>query len=426
LIAINVVIFVAMVLRGVSIMQPNSEQLLRWGANFGPLTLDRQWWRLLTAVFLHIGFVHLAVNMWCLWNLGSLAEDLYGSRAYLAVYILSGLAGSIASLARNPLVVSAGASGAIFGVAGALIATLYLARLTAAKHALRISLISLVVFAAYSIGYGFVKGGMDNGAHIGGLVAGLILGAVLSQDFRPAGAKPSHLRAILFPSFAVILVVGAIGVRHQQRSVVQMQNAESLLRRGDVAGAARELNNAVRSKPSNAAAWSMLAAVYLQQGQLAPAEAAFQHAIEAKPSDTLPRTQLGFVYLRTRRFEPARAMFQSIVDINPKDADAYVNLGVTLNQLDRKPEAVECFRKATTLNPKLVSAWYNFGLTSMDLKRYDDAISAFTQATRVNPNDPEAWIWLANAYQAMGMKAEADAAYMKGYQLRVRLRQRRR
>src|SRR5689334_18840379 len=187
LIVLNVLVFVAMVLRGVSIMQPNSEQLLRWGANFGPLTLDHQWWRLLTAVFLHIGIVHLAVNMWCLWNLGSLAEDLYGSRAYLAVYILSGLAGSIASLGRNALVVSAGASGAIFGVAGALIATLYLAKLSAARHALRISLISLVVFAAYSIGYGFVKGGMDNGAHVGGLVAGLVMGAVLSRDFRAEG-----------------------------------------------------------------------------------------------------------------------------------------------------------------------------------------------------------------------------------------------
>ena len=124
LVAISVLIFIAMVAKGASVTQPTSDQLLRWGANFGPLTLTGQWWRLLTAMFVHIGLVHLALNMWCLWQLGLLAEYLYGPKTFLALYVMSGLAASIVSLARNPLVVTAGASGAIFGLAGALIATL--------------------------------------------------------------------------------------------------------------------------------------------------------------------------------------------------------------------------------------------------------------------------------------------------------------
>ncbi|HEX9121431.1 MAG TPA: rhomboid family intramembrane serine protease, partial [Terriglobales bacterium] len=147
LVAINVLIFIAMVVKGASVTQPTSDQLLRWGANFGPLTLTGQWWRLLTAMFVHIGIVHLALNMWCLWELGTLAEYLYGPKTFLALYLLSGLAASIVSIGHNPLVVTAGASGAIFGLAGALIATLYLGKLPAPRRALRISLVSLLVFA---------------------------------------------------------------------------------------------------------------------------------------------------------------------------------------------------------------------------------------------------------------------------------------
>jgi rhomboid protease GluP len=88
LVAINVLFFIAMVVKGAPVAQPTSDQLLRFGANFGPLTLAGQWWRLLTAMFVHIGLVHLALNMWCLWQLGLLAEYLYGRKTFLALYVM--------------------------------------------------------------------------------------------------------------------------------------------------------------------------------------------------------------------------------------------------------------------------------------------------------------------------------------------------
>ena len=89
LVGLNVLVFVAMVATGVSPIQPTGEALMNWGANIGSLTLGGQWWRLITCVFLHIGLIHLLFNMWCLWDLGTLAEHLYGRWTYLGVYFVT-------------------------------------------------------------------------------------------------------------------------------------------------------------------------------------------------------------------------------------------------------------------------------------------------------------------------------------------------
>src|SRR5215469_1397373 len=144
LIGINCAVFLAMVLSGVSPLNPDPEQLLRhWGANnAGSVLYMGEWWRIVTAMFVHVGIIHLATNMWCLWNLGLLAEPLMGSWGVLSVYVLTGAAGNLLSVLWNglrynvahvphqgfdPLMYfppGAGASGAVFGIAGALIVLL--------------------------------------------------------------------------------------------------------------------------------------------------------------------------------------------------------------------------------------------------------------------------------------------------------------
>ena len=121
LLALNIGVFAAMVATGVSPSEPTIAQLLRWGANWGPLTLGRQPWRLVSCAFVHVGVVHIAFNMWCFWNIGRMAENIFGSVRLLAIYLLTGISSSLLSLFVHPFEVSAGASGAIFGVAGALI-----------------------------------------------------------------------------------------------------------------------------------------------------------------------------------------------------------------------------------------------------------------------------------------------------------------
>jgi rhomboid protease GluP len=206
IVGINVAVFFAMGLSGVSVTQPTIPQLLRWGANAGPLTLGGQPWRMLTANYVHIGIIHIALNMWCFWNLGFLAERIFGGWTYFLTYTVCGIAGSLASVWWHPGVVGAGASGAIFGIAGALIAALYLGKLPISKEALRGTLKSLLTFAAYNLFFGGVVAGIDNSAHIGGLVAGLALGAALSRHLvSPNEVRENWNRAIFFVAAIILL-----------------------------------------------------------------------------------------------------------------------------------------------------------------------------------------------------------------------------
>jgi rhomboid protease GluP len=181
LVWINVAALALMVLTGVSPFSPTPNDLLKWGGSIGPLSLGPQPWRLWVSNYLHAGIIHLGFNMWCLWNLGRLAEKLFAPRTYLFIYTVCGLAGSLASAWWHPMAVGVGASGAIFGLAGALISALYLGRLPLPKEAIRGTLRSLVSFAGYNLLFGAAVPGIDNMAHIGGFTTGLVLGAAAAK-----------------------------------------------------------------------------------------------------------------------------------------------------------------------------------------------------------------------------------------------------
>jgi rhomboid protease GluP len=218
LVGINVAVYLAMVLSGVSPVEPHVPQLLRWGANFGPLSLGPQPWRILTSNYLHGGMLHIALNMWCLWNLGSLAERIFDRTTYLLTYTFCGLAGSLASLWWHPTVVGIGASGAIFGVAGALIAALYLGHLPIPKAALRGTLRSLLTFAAYNLFFGALPG-IDNSAHIGGLLAGLALGSAVSSHLTsPPEVRNGWPRAV-FIAAGLLLAMLFLVIQHANGGV---------------------------------------------------------------------------------------------------------------------------------------------------------------------------------------------------------------
>ncbi|WP_446743993.1 rhomboid family intramembrane serine protease [Silvibacterium acidisoli] len=188
LVGINCVVFLLMLLSGVSILSPTSRQLVDFGANFGPyVLLGDQWWRLISAMFVHVGIIHLATNMWCLWNLGLLGEPLLGPFGVFATYLLTGLAGNILSVAVHPGIngdgiVGAGASGAVFGLAGVLIILLKSPLLPLPKVELKRLRGSVIQFAIlnFAIGlytaFGHTSIQIDNMAHLGGFLSGLALG----------------------------------------------------------------------------------------------------------------------------------------------------------------------------------------------------------------------------------------------------------
>jgi len=181
LLDLNILIFILMAISGVNIMLPDNESLLNWGANFRPMTLEGEWWRLITNCFLHIGIFHLLMNMYALLYIGVLLEPHLGRTRFISAYLLTGITASIASLWWHDLTISAGASGAIFGMYGVFLAMLTTNLIE--KTARKALLTSIAVFVGYNLIYG-LKGGIDNAAHIGGLLGGLVIGYALIPSLK--------------------------------------------------------------------------------------------------------------------------------------------------------------------------------------------------------------------------------------------------
>jgi rhomboid protease GluP len=208
-----------MVLTGVSRVNPSLPHLVKWGANWGPLSLGPEPWRILASNYVHGGIIHIALNMWCLWNLGFLAERVFDLWTYVLTYTFCGLAASLASLWWHPMAVGVGASGAIFGLAGALIAALYLGHLPISKQAVQGTLKSLLMFAGYNLFFGAAIKVVDNSAHIGGLLAGLALGAVLAKHLMQPPEIRDGWRRGVFIAAAVVLFLTYLLVKHVSGNV---------------------------------------------------------------------------------------------------------------------------------------------------------------------------------------------------------------
>jgi rhomboid protease GluP len=225
IVGINVLVFIGMLLTGVSPLSPTTQQLLKWDANFAPYSLGPEPWRMLASNYVHIGIIHIFVNMWCLWNLGQLAERIFDRWSYLLVYTASGITGSLASLWWRPQGIGAGASGAIFGLAGGLIAVLYLGKLPIAKEALKPTLRSLVMFAAYNLLFGLLPH-IDNAAHLGGLFAGLAIGAVLAGTVtEPPDVRGRRRNYVIVATVLLLLAANSyLRQRYVQPEATQQSN----------------------------------------------------------------------------------------------------------------------------------------------------------------------------------------------------------
>jgi rhomboid protease GluP len=200
LIAINVVVFLLMVISGVNPTTPTAYDVLNWGGNFLPLTVSGDWWRLISCVFVHIGIIHLLFNMYALYMAGVYLEPMLGKLKFISAYICTGIIASVASLIwHDQPVPSAGASGAIFGMYGVFLALL-LTKLIPKK--IRIALLQNIgVFVVFNIVYGTQSSGIDNAAHIGGLISGMIIGFVYYFSL-----KKEEGRKNIFLPIAIMLI----------------------------------------------------------------------------------------------------------------------------------------------------------------------------------------------------------------------------
>lgn len=176
---LNILIFLLMVFSGVHITSPNGSELLEWGANRRQETSGGDWWRLLASMFLHGGFMHLVLNISGLVIASFILEPLLKWRKYLILYLVSGLCGSLTSIWWYPNIISVGASGAIFGLFGAILSMFSIT--SSPKNDNKGLLWMIGVFVGINLLWG-LTGGIDNAAHIGGLISGSIIGIVLYKS----------------------------------------------------------------------------------------------------------------------------------------------------------------------------------------------------------------------------------------------------
>jgi len=386
IIALNIMVFVAMLATGVSFFAPQSDQLLKWGADYGIQTLDGEWRRLLSSVFVHIGALHLFLNMWCLWNLGRLAERMFGNWTFLALYLLSGLGGSLASVLWDPSIVSAGASGAVFGVAGGLAAFWYFGKIALPRSIIKRDFTSILTLVGYNLVFGFATGIVNNAAHLGGLLAGLALGALLHRPL-PATAARSRLRiGLIYVGAALTLVLVAAFARKTHESLISYGRGLKYLENKSNDRAIEEFNRAIASDPA-----------------FAPAH-----------------LDLGVAYLRKESYEQAINSFKKSLELNLKvgaRAMACRNLGVAYFSLSRHDEAIDAFKQSLLLDSQDADTHFDLGMAYLDKNRYDEAITAFQQSLKLKPDQADVQIGLGEAYEAKGLYDQAIAAYEEALRL---------
>jgi len=213
----------------------DANRIVQFGGSESDKVLGGDWWRLITATFVHVNVLHILINMWCLWNLGLFGEPLLGRRGMISVYLLTGVAGNMLSLFWSMFVrhrdsIVAGASGAVYGIAGILIILLSNRGLKVPWEELRSLRLQVIFFALVNIAFGEASRllpyispvtltrlhidpatmpRVDNSAHIGGFIAGLALGLPLFPKMTSGRAGYRQRQRITFAMAALLL--GLVG-----------------------------------------------------------------------------------------------------------------------------------------------------------------------------------------------------------------------
>ena len=208
LVVVNLAVFAAVLIASKA-PAPRFTLLMDWGANYGPLTTSGQWWRIIASAFLHGGWAHVLLNMWVLWNVGRLTERLFGTATFAFLYFASGICGAFTRIVWDPSIASVGASGAIMGLFGALLAMLLhrgsrIPRSIAFAH-----WPSTLVFLLFNLVGGFFDPLIDNAAHVGGLVAGALFGWVLVRPIDAAQRRVFPWRQIASAAVVAALIGAA-------------------------------------------------------------------------------------------------------------------------------------------------------------------------------------------------------------------------
>lgn len=310
-VAINLLMFMLLEWKGGS---EDTAVLIEFGAKLNPLILEGEWWRFLTPMILHIGFLHLLMNTLALFYLGTAVERIFGNWRFLFIYLTGGFAGTLASFIFS-YGVSAGASGAIFGCFGSL---LYFGFVYRALF-FRTMGINILVVLAINIVFGFMFPGIDNAGHIGGLIGGFIATAIVHF--------PKKRKLVIQIPFLLAAIIAAasliqFGYSDQQR----WKDDKSALILSQVYVEDEKYDHTVRllsgyAEQSDASAPLLFQLSYaeIMLGEIPDAKQHLHEAIKKNDKYDLAYYNLALLYLDEDNIEEAKKLLKLAIEIKPSE-----------------------------------------------------------------------------------------------------------
>ncbi len=387
LIALNVVVFGLMTLAGGS---TNAEVLLEFGASFAPYFRHGEYWRLVMPMFLHIGVAHLLINMYALYLLGRILEHVYGYGRFAFLYVGSGIFSSYLTMAIGPHI-AAGASGAIFGIAGAMLVAGFLHRASIPRRLRRLFGSGILLMVVANLIFGVVVPGIDNWGHVGGLLGGMVLaGLIRPPQQELAGQPPVEAPSqplVIVPILVVALSMAATVENYRTSRVVTrlLQEGDRLRANNQTDKAMERFQEAARRAPRDERPHEELGLVYLQQRRPDDAIREFEAALQLGPVSPA-RAQIGLAQAYASKGDTARAqqLMRDAVAKTIETAEGQATLAEVCYQMKLYPQAILHYQEALRRDPKLAEAHNNLAwlyATSED-QRYRDPKGALEHARR--------------------------------------------
>ncbi len=341
ILGINILLFALMEWAGGS---KDPDVLLGFGASYGPFIQRGEYWRLVMPIFLHIGLAHMIVNSLGLLLLGNVLESVYGYGRFAVLYVASGIGSSALSMQLSESV-SAGASGAIFGMAGAMLAIGFLHREAIPRRWRRSFGTGILPLIIINLVLGFSIPGIDNWGHIGGLFAGMLASGLMAppgldwpREPDVVRAKPSQLMVVI-PLAVVALAMGAtIENRRLSKKILGLIEESRKLRAAGKFDLARErAADAARLAPRDERPREAIAALLLHQGKVDEAIREYEAARRLNPLSAEARRGLAGAFMRKGDMEKATLLLEGMLGARAHSAEGQRFLGDLCQQdgLDR-------------------------------------------------------------------------------------------
>jgi membrane associated rhomboid family serine protease/tetratricopeptide (TPR) repeat protein len=397
IIAANIIVFAVMaVFTGTeAISGPNNQVLLNFGADQGVRAMNGEYWRIITNIFVHLGLLHIFMNMWIFAVMGPNVERIYGSLKFLLAYGFAGVIASLTSIYMHPYNISAGASGAVFGIFGLWFGFLLANKKVLQENFVKDNMKSAVVFLIMVLASGFMRSGIDNAAHVGGVVAGFMCGFFLCPVF--PGDPPWRKKDFLGIVLMLAVGYGAFYFANQRThqliksqsvalSPADLKEPTALLKNNKLSEAVKALDSLLQKSPNDPRAHYLRALAYANLREDGKALADIDETLKVWP-DRAPALQFRTERLiNLGRFQEALKSADKAIAAAPNDSMGYMMRSSIYDRLDDVSKSLEDSTEAVRLAPNNANAFSHRGYSYMNLGLCDDALKDFSTALQLDKN----------------------------------------